>query len=64
MSACPACRVFHSKVVDSRKQMHNGWVMRRRHCLECGERWTTFEIAEDDIRVTPPPPPPDPDSDD
>ena len=38
---CPHCGQTDSKVVDSRTA--EGGVRRRRECLECGDRYTTFE---------------------
>ena len=50
MSACPECHTFSSKVVDSRKQMENGWTVRRRECYECHHRWTTYEVPAADVK--------------
>ncbi len=38
---CPACQHLESKVVDSREAHES--VRRRRECLGCGQRFTTFE---------------------
>jgi transcriptional repressor NrdR len=38
---CPACQHLESKVVDSREAHES--VRRRRECLACGQRFTTFE---------------------
>jgi len=40
---CPACRADDTKVVDSRLAEEGSAVRRRRECLECGFRFTTFE---------------------
>lgn len=44
---CPICNFEDTKVIDSRLTDSNK-IRRRRECLnpECGERFTTFEIAE------------------
>jgi len=41
---CPACQCFDSKVVDSRAQ--EDFIRRRRECLECKSRFTTYERLE------------------
>ena len=38
---CPFCGYYDSKVIDSRDI--NDGIRRRRQCLECGERFTTYE---------------------
>lgn len=43
---CPFCDFEDTKVIDSRLVAEGGQVRRRRQCLECGERYTTFETAE------------------
>lgn len=43
---CPFCGAEDTKVVDSRLANEGHSVRRRRECLECGERYTTFETAE------------------
>ena len=43
---CPFCTHQDTKVIDSRLVTDGGQVRRRRECLECGERFTTFETAE------------------
>jgi len=46
---CPRCLAFNnSKVLDSRPKENN--IYRRRKCLECGQRWTTFELSFKEIR--------------
>jgi transcriptional repressor NrdR len=44
---CPVCRADETKVVDSRLAADGTAVRRRRHCLSCGHRFTTFERAEE-----------------
>jgi len=41
---CPKCQSETSKVLDSRSQGSS--IRRRRECLECGERFTTYERLE------------------
>jgi transcriptional repressor NrdR len=43
---CPYCSALDTRVVDSRLSGDGDQVRRRRECLECKERFTTFEIAE------------------
>lgn len=43
---CPACGHGEDKVVDSRSTKENTAVRRRRECLECGRRFTTYEYIE------------------
>jgi len=43
---CPFCNHSETKVTDSRLAGEGLQVRRRRECLECGERFTTFETAE------------------
>lgn len=44
---CPTCRVDDTKVVDSRLAEEGSSVRRRRQCLACSYRFTTFERAEE-----------------
>lgn len=43
---CPFCRHEETKVTDSRLASGGAQIRRRRECLSCGERFTTFESAE------------------
>ncbi len=43
---CPFCGADDTKVIDSRLVAEGGQVRRRRECLSCRERFTTFEVAE------------------
>jgi transcriptional repressor NrdR len=43
---CPFCSAEDTKVIDSRLVTDGEAVRRRRECLTCGERYTTFETAE------------------
>jgi transcriptional repressor NrdR len=43
---CPFCSHVETKVTDSRLGADGGQIRRRRECLSCGERFTTFETAE------------------
>lgn len=43
---CPFCGHDDTKVTDSRLVAEGGQVRRRRECLACGERFTTFEAPE------------------
>ena len=43
---CPFCKAPETKVIDSRLANEGDSVRRRRECLSCSERFTTFETAE------------------
>ncbi len=43
---CPFCRTEDTKVIDSRLVSGGDQVRRRRECVECKERYTTYETAE------------------
>ncbi len=43
---CPFCSFEDTRVVDSRLTDEGDQVRRRRECLECKERYTTYEAAE------------------
>lgn len=43
---CPFCHHSETKVIDSRLVSSGGQVRRRRECLSCQERYTTFEAPE------------------
>mgnify|MGYP006074446241 FL=1 len=43
---CPFCNDIETKVIDSRLVAEGGQVRRRRECLSCKERFTTYELAE------------------
>ncbi|OGV49020.1 MAG: transcriptional regulator NrdR [Lentisphaerae bacterium GWF2_44_16] len=56
---CPRCTCLDDKVVDSRTTKEGAGVRRRRECLNCGHRFTTYEeiiqaelkvVKSDDIR--------------
>ena len=44
---CPHCGFAESKVSDSRPQDDNTTIRRRRVCLSCQKRFTTYEVVED-----------------
>lgn len=43
---CPFCAADDTKVIDSRLVAEGNQVRRRRECLSCRERFTSYEIAE------------------
>jgi transcriptional repressor NrdR len=49
---CPFCGQDKDKVIDSRSSEGGRVVRRRRHCLECERRFTTYERAEETIRLS------------
>ncbi len=44
---CPWCQSLDDKVVDSRLAEEGGVIRRRRECLSCGRRFTTYERLEE-----------------
>jgi len=44
---CPYCRENDDKVVDSRVADDGGAIRRRRECLACGRRYTTYERVDE-----------------
>lgn len=44
---CPFCGYKEDKVVDSRATGEESAVRRRRECLKCGKRFTTYEYVEE-----------------
>ena len=43
---CPFCSFEESKVIDSRPTDEGEKIRRRRECISCGKRFTTYEIIE------------------
>ncbi len=43
---CPFCAYAESKVIDSRPADDGSKIRRRRECMKCGKRFTTFEAIE------------------
>ena len=43
---CPYCQYSESKVIDSRPTDEDEKIRRRRECMRCGKRFTTYEIVE------------------
>lgn len=48
---CPFCKEDDDKVIDSRSTEGANCIRRRRRCLSCGRRYTTYERAEDAIKL-------------
>lgn len=44
---CPYCEYFESKVIDSRPTDEGQAIRRRRECMKCGKRFTTYEKIEE-----------------
>lgn len=49
---CPFCHADHDKVVDSRSRDRGQTIRRRRECLACGRRFTTYERTEDGVKLS------------
>lgn len=43
---CPFCAYDESKVIDSRPTDEGEKIRRRRECIQCGKRFTTYEMIE------------------
>jgi transcriptional repressor NrdR len=49
---CPKCNAQDDKVIDSRSSRDGALIRRRRECLKCGTRFTTYEeIYRETLRV-------------
>jgi transcriptional repressor NrdR len=46
---CPFCGNLEDKVIDSRTSREGNAIRRRRECLKCGKRFTSYERVEDII---------------
>lgn len=44
---CPECSNFEDKVVETRESKEGNYIRRRRECLKCAKRFTTYEKIED-----------------
>ena len=44
---CPFCEHVRDKVVDSREGKDGAVIRRRRECLDCGRRFTSYERIEE-----------------
>lgn len=44
MSVCSECGSWKSKVKESRRDTRFGWKWRLRDCMDCGHRWSTYEV--------------------
>ena len=44
---CPYCNAADSKVIDSRPTEDGRAIRRRRECIKCGKRFTTYEKVEE-----------------
>ncbi|MCL2519774.1 MAG: transcriptional regulator NrdR [Spirochaetaceae bacterium] len=43
---CPACFIDNDRVMDSRSNNEGDFIRRRRECLQCGHRFTSYEKIE------------------
>lgn len=46
---CPFCAYIEDKVIDSRLSQDGSTTRRRRECLQCGKRFTTYERVEETL---------------
>lgn len=49
---CPYCKADNDKVIDSRATEGGVCIRRRRRCLDCDRRFTTYERIEEAIKLT------------
>lgn len=49
---CPFCSQDNDKVIDSRSSEAGRVIRRRRQCLDCHKRFTTYERVEETVRLT------------
>ena len=48
---CPFCANGENRVIDSRISKDGGAIRRRRECMDCGKRFTTYEFVEEVLPV-------------
>jgi len=48
---CPRCQAVEDKVIQSRASRDGASIRRRRECIHCGHRFTTYELIEENIPV-------------
>jgi transcriptional repressor NrdR len=46
---CPYCTLIDNKVIDSRLSKDGRTIRRRRECIDCGRRFTTYERLEETL---------------
>jgi transcriptional repressor NrdR len=44
---CPECNNLEDKVIETREKKEGNYIRRRRECLKCGKRFTTYEKIEE-----------------
>lgn len=49
---CPFCNADDDKVIDSRASDAGRSIRRRRECLKCSRRYTTYERSEDKVKLS------------
>lgn len=48
---CPFCENLEDRVIDSRTSKEGNAIRRRRECLKCGKRFTSYERVEDVVSM-------------
>lgn len=48
---CPFCENLEDRVIDSRSSKEGNAIRRRRECLKCGKRFTSYERVEDVVSM-------------
>lgn len=47
---CPKCNGLNDRVANGRQKQDHTVMRRRRECLNCGHRWTTYEFMAESLR--------------
>lgn len=47
---CVICDSRETHIIDSRRTNNDTQVRRKRECKECGVKWNTYEMSDDDIK--------------
>jgi transcriptional repressor NrdR len=47
---CPQCNGLNDRVANNRHKENHTVVRRRRECLDCGHRWTTYEFMAESLK--------------
>lgn len=47
---CPGCDSLNDKTIDSRPAEDYTKIRRRRKCLDCNYKWTTYESSQDQLK--------------
>jgi transcriptional regulator NrdR family protein len=48
---CPKCAERDNHTLETREHPTYNWVKRRRACYSCDYKWSTIELAEDELQI-------------